>query len=146
MNRVIVGGAGSLSDLTIEQLAKSWALFNSEHITPSEFAERLRRSNAIVAFIYENAAFLIAGFAIAVRRQSVLSKGDILEVEAVFVEPRVRRLGIGRQVVEAVIGHFSDVRVVKVVGLASGVNLHFYEALGFNHYGIAHWRMNSPSS
>jgi GNAT superfamily N-acetyltransferase len=63
--------------------------------------------------------------------------GSVVEVEGLFVDPRVMRRGVGRSLIDDVVAAARGDKLTGVEVIANGHALAFYEAMGFVPAGIA---------
>jgi ribosomal protein S18 acetylase RimI-like enzyme len=90
--------------------------------------EQLTSANACVA----DDGRTLAGFAVVLRRPD----GEA-ELDGLFVDPAVQRLGIGRRLVEKATRLARAMGATELHVIANDSALAFYQAVGFIHTGVA---------
>lgn len=137
IRRLLPADAEAYRTLRLSALAESPDAFGSDVATESAapvetFADRLRTSYVAGAFAAGRLAG-IAGFR-QLDREKTRHRGDIW---GVYVEPRARRSGLGRLLLDHVLAH-ARTRVQQVhlaVTAGNTASIRLYESLGFIRYG-----------
>jgi ribosomal protein S18 acetylase RimI-like enzyme len=120
---------------SLDQAPEAFASSMAEEaaLSEDEFAARLDRNVVVGAFLDDELVGM-AGF-YTLERIKTRHKGHVW---GVYVAPQARRIGLGRQLMDAILGHASGVveRIDLSVTATNEPACRLYESLGFETYGL----------